>query len=919
MLLTLLALASLPVQTLAVQTLAAEAASEEDYYTLDHLTPPSGEVLEIGGLDFFSDGTLVCSTRRGQVWIVENPRAENPADARFRLFAEGLWEGLGLKVIDDIVYVVQRGELSRLLNTGGDGVCDRVDTISDGWGISGNYHEFVYGLPIDSAGNFYISLNVGFLSPKWWLGASNVPYRGWTLRISPEGEVYPFACGFRSPCGISLSPDGELFVTDNQGDWMAASPIFHVEEGGFYGHPVSLNWTPEYLESKTTASQTVPSARAQTDRKPAAIWLPYKWSRSPGNMAWETTESEAFPFAGQFYLAELTNGMLLRGDFERVETSAGPGPLQGWVVPFRQRIGSAVRLAFPPESERPNDMLFCGLTNRGWGGLPPADGIARVRWNGRMPMEIEDIHLQGGVGGHAFDVRFTHALGDLTKAAVRVAQYDYDYWWEYGSPERETKTLTARLEAVDGARERAHIAIDGLEAGRVARVLLTGIRAADGTPLLHSEFSYTVNQLPGVEPTTKHVSKVVPPPPARESNEEGWLRLTYGDATDRWVQEGWELVDAALDPDDPTRLMTKPGVNALTNTATERPTNFVSKPHFGDAKIHVEFMLPKNGRTGVLLQGRYEITLSDKEATGDLTPASCGAIAASSKRSGLAPATDAYRGPGLLHKLDLEFRAPRFDAAGDKIEDAVLLRALLDDTLLHENVRLFGPSAGAATEEVAEGPLVLRGDSGPVSFGNIRVRPLQTEEPHADEGWVSLFDGESLSGWTVNEHADEELWSVDNGILIGEGPRSHIFSERDDLEHFEVRARIKISDGGNSGLYVRAQFIESGWPKGYEAQINSSFADLQKTGSIYDLSPILVHLIPPDTWFEYHVRCEPHGDGTRIQVRVNGVLINEIVDAEKRYGPGRIAFQQHHDGSVIEIERVEVRELTPAAGKIRDR
>jgi glucose/arabinose dehydrogenase len=896
--------------SLSLALLQAPTA-EDTYYEVDYLTPPEGQTLEVGGIGFLSDGTLVCSTRRGQVWMVENPRAKNPGDARFRLFAEGLWEGLGLNVIDDELYVVQRGELSRLSDTNLDGTCDRIDTLSDGWGLSGNYHEFAYGLPVDEAGNFYVSLNVGFLSPKWWLGASNVPYRGWTLQITPEGEVHPFAYGFRSPCGISISPQAELFVTDNQGDWMAASPVFHVEEGGFYGHPASLNWTPEYLESRTLASQTVPSAHAQDGRRPAAIWLPYKWSRSPGNMAWRETDDEDDPFPGQFFLAELTNGMVLRGDFERVETSQGPSELQGWVVPFRRRIGSVVRVAFPPPSSRPNDMLFCGLTNRGWGGLPPADGLARIRWSDAKPFEIQNIELrQAQVSGntpgkHAFALRFTKPLGRIDRAEVRVVQYDYDYWWEYGSPERETTELAASLVEVPNSAERALVIIDGMEAARVTRVLFSGLKASDGTPLLHSEFAYTVNQLPGAPPTSSHVAKIVPPPPARESDEEGWLRLTWGDATDRWHHDGWELVDAELDPDDPTRLKTTPGVNALTNTASREPSNFVSKPVFGDAQVHVEFMLPKGGRSGVLLHGRYEIVLADLESSGDLTDAHCGALAPSAGRKGVTPATDAYRGPGLLHELDLEFRAPRFDEHGNKTQDAVLLRAMLDDTLLHENVRLIGPSSSGRVDEVAEGPLVLRGDSGPVAFGNVRVRPIQTQEPHSDEGWTPIFDGETLEGWLPNE---EGLWSIQDGILVGEGPRSHLFSERNDYRNFEVRARVKISDGGNSGLYVRAQYIEAGWPKGYEAQINSSFADPQKTASLYDLSLVTTHLIASDTWFEYRVKCTDTDAGTRIQVFVNGIRINDFVDTERRFGEGSIALQQHHDGSVIEFERIEVRD-----------
>ena len=63
---------------LSLFCLPSWATDEKDYYLLDHLTPPEGEILEIGGIDFLSDGRLVCSTRRGEVWVVDNPRAENP-------------------------------------------------------------------------------------------------------------------------------------------------------------------------------------------------------------------------------------------------------------------------------------------------------------------------------------------------------------------------------------------------------------------------------------------------------------------------------------------------------------------------------------------------------------------------------------------------------------------------------------------------------------------------------------------------------------------------------------------------------------------------------------------------------------------------------------------------------------------------
>ena len=137
----------------------------DDPYVVDHLALPEGEVVEVGGLAFLPDGTLLASTRRGRIWKIEDALAEDPSQARFHLWAEGLQEGLGLATVGEEVYVLQRGELSKISDTDADGLADRVETIANEWGLSGNYHEFAFGLPRDAEGNFYASLNVAFLSP----------------------------------------------------------------------------------------------------------------------------------------------------------------------------------------------------------------------------------------------------------------------------------------------------------------------------------------------------------------------------------------------------------------------------------------------------------------------------------------------------------------------------------------------------------------------------------------------------------------------------------------------------------------------------------------------------------------------------------------------------------------------------------
>jgi len=237
---------------------AAAPQQESDYYTVDYLTPPDGEVLEVGGMDFLSDGTLLVSTRRGRVWWIDNPMAEDPADASFHIFAEGLQEGLGLRVVDDVIYVMQRCELSRLIDLDGDQVCDRVETVSQDWGMSGNYHEFAFGLPMDDEGNFYVSTNVGFWSPEWWHGISKVKHRGWILKIEPDGTTRPFASGVRSPAGLGMDLEGNMFYTDNQGDWMPNCGIFHVQGGEFFGHPASQRWTRKFGYGARIPSSTEP-------------------------------------------------------------------------------------------------------------------------------------------------------------------------------------------------------------------------------------------------------------------------------------------------------------------------------------------------------------------------------------------------------------------------------------------------------------------------------------------------------------------------------------------------------------------------------------------------------------------------------------------------------------------------------------
>ena len=218
--------------------MAQESPKEEDFFKLLKVTAPEGTLLEVGGLTVLPNGNLGVATRRGDVWIVENPTSRTPF---FRKFASGLHEILGLTYRDGAFYCAQRGELTKMIDSDKNGKADIFETIY-AWPLSGHYHEYSFGPKIAPDGQFFVTGNVAFGDEEWWRGESRVPWRGWTMKISENGTMQPWATGMRSPCGLGIY-DGELFYSDNQGEWMGSGGIFHVKKGSFTGHPAGLRWT----------------------------------------------------------------------------------------------------------------------------------------------------------------------------------------------------------------------------------------------------------------------------------------------------------------------------------------------------------------------------------------------------------------------------------------------------------------------------------------------------------------------------------------------------------------------------------------------------------------------------------------------------------------------------------------------------
>ena len=199
--------------------LAAEAPKEADYYTITSIPGPEGAVIEGGAIELLPDGRVAVCTRRGQVWMIENASEFPGKPAKWTLFAEYLHEPLGLAWRDGWLYVVHRPEVTRLKDEDGDGRADLFETVSDGWGINGNYHEYTFGSKFDKEGNLWCAL---CLTGSF---TAESLYRGWILRVSHDGKLIPTASGVRSPGGVGFNAEGDVFFTDNQGAWNGSSSL----------------------------------------------------------------------------------------------------------------------------------------------------------------------------------------------------------------------------------------------------------------------------------------------------------------------------------------------------------------------------------------------------------------------------------------------------------------------------------------------------------------------------------------------------------------------------------------------------------------------------------------------------------------------------------------------------------------------
>ena len=466
------------------------APDEEGYYYQRVTLPiPDDVVLEVGGLDVLDDGRPAVATRRGEIWLVNGAYGDAPT---YHRYASGLHEPLGLLAKDGDLYTAQRGELTRMVDEDGDERADLFEAVY-AWPLTANYHEYSYGPLLLPNGNFFVSLNLAWVGH----GASPVKWRGWALEITPDGEVMPMAVGFRSPAGIGITSNGDIFYGENQGDWIGSGWISHIEKGDFLGHPGGLVWSDEPDSPIQLAMDQVPNtgepmfeAKKEVPQlKLPTVWFPHTiMGISTSAIIEDQTEGGFGPFAGQLFVGDQGHSKLMRVYLEKVNDV-----FQGAVFPFYEGFESGIlRTAWGDDQS-----LFVGQTSRGWAATGKAPyALERLIWTGNVPFEMKEIHAES----NGFTLVFTSPVEQESASNpsnYRVSSFIYKYHNTYGSPAINIEDVSVESADVSEDGMSVKLTISGLRAGYIHEIKLADITSQANIPLLHDTAYYTLTHIPG--------------------------------------------------------------------------------------------------------------------------------------------------------------------------------------------------------------------------------------------------------------------------------------------------------------------------------------------------------------------------------------------------------------------------------------
>ncbi len=448
-------------------------ALDDAPYVVDTLTVPyenpSKSYMRLTGMDFFSDGkrAAVC-TMDGDVWIVSGIDASLAA-LTWKRFASGLFQSLGLRIVDDVVYTLGRDQITRFHDFNGDGEADFYECFNNDCGVTPNYHEFAHDLQTDSKGNFYYAKGSD-------LGGTKVPQHGSMVRVSRDGKTSDIvATGFRAPNGMSIGPNDEITSSDNQGNWTPATPVNWIHQGSFCG----------YLPCHNRPVQP-------TERENPICWIPHSVDNSGGGQVWVTSDTWG-PLKGEILHFSYGKCLLFHILREKVGTEIQGGAVK---FPFKFQSG-AMRGRFNPAD---GQLYVVGM--RGWQTDAPREGaFQRVRYTGKplhSPLAVK-------VTSQGLDLTFPNALEKETAAAVDsysaqwcnlrwTAAYGSDEFWVSDPKKKGREPLPIQGATLSADGKTVSLRIPGLKPV-YCLILRYRMKAADGTAI-SQEIDYTINRAP---------------------------------------------------------------------------------------------------------------------------------------------------------------------------------------------------------------------------------------------------------------------------------------------------------------------------------------------------------------------------------------------------------------------------------------